>query len=81
MSFFVYLLRCRDSSLYCGYTTDLEKRVAAHNSGKASKYTSRKRPVYLVYKEELPSLSAALKREYAIKQFSKIEKESLVKRD
>ena len=77
MPHFVYLLRCADSSLYCGYTVDLEKRIKTHSLGKASKYTRAHLPIELVYKEELSSKSAALKREYEIKQFSKKEKEEL----
>ena len=65
--FFVYLLRCSDNSLYCGWTTDLEKRIEAHNSGRGAKYTKNRRPVELVYYEECESKSAAMKREWFIK--------------
>ena len=65
--FFVYLLRCSDNSLYCGWTTDLEKRIEAHNSGRGAKYTKSRRPVELVYSEECESKSAAMKREWFIK--------------
>ena len=65
--FFVYLLRCSDNSLYCGWTTDLEKRIEAHNSGRGAKYTKTRRPVELVYYEECESKSAAMKREWFIK--------------
>ena len=65
--FFVYLLRCSDNSLYCGWTTDLEKRIEAHNSGRGAKYTKSRRPVELVYYEECESKSAAMKREWFIK--------------
>jgi len=78
MPYFVYLLECRDGSFYCGYTTDVQKRVVNHNKGIGSKYTKRRRPVKLIYFEELPSMSEALKREYAIKQFSRKAKEDLV---
>ena len=64
---FVYLLRCSDDSLYCGWTTDLEKRIEAHNSGRGAKYTKSRRPVELVYYEECESKSAAMKREWFIK--------------
>ena len=80
MPFFVYLLECRDGSFYCGYTSDIEKRVAKHNTGTASKYTRRRLPVKLIYQEELPSRSDALKREYAIKQFTRKQKNELVAR-
>ena len=65
--FFVYLLLCSDNSLYCGWTNDLESRLAAHNSGKGAKYTQSRRPVKLVYFEELESKSAAMTREWFIK--------------
>ncbi|MDO8428810.1 MAG: GIY-YIG nuclease family protein [Candidatus Diapherotrites archaeon] len=77
MPFFVYLLECRDKTLYCGYTKDLEKRVKIHNQGKGAKYTKKRRPVKLVYSETFETLSQALKREYAIKQFSRKQKQTL----
>ena len=70
----VYLLRCSDGSLYCGWTKDLERRLATHNSGKGAKFTRSRRPVELVYWEECESKSAAMKREYEIKQLSRAEK-------
>ena len=79
MDFCVYLLRCRDNSLYCGYTKNLDNRLEKHNKGTASKYTSRRRPVRLVYFEEQETISSAMKREIQIKKFSKKEKELLVK--
>ncbi|MCX6804043.1 MAG: GIY-YIG nuclease family protein [Candidatus Diapherotrites archaeon] len=79
MPFFVYFLRCADGSLYCGYTKDLKKRLLAHNAGIASKYTKRRLPVEIIYTEELADLSLALKREYALKQLSKFEKERIVR--
>lgn len=78
MPYFVYLLECRDGSFYCGYTSDLEKRVKAHNEGKGAKYTTRRRPVKLIYSEEFDSRSEAMKRELKIKSFSRKEKENLV---
>jgi len=79
MEFYVYLLRCRDNSLYCGYTKNLDNRLEKHNKGTASKYTSRRRPVRLVYFENQETISSAMKREIQIKKFSKKEKELLVK--
>lgn len=79
MTNFVYLLRCKDNTLYCGYTNNLENRVKVHNLGKGSKYTRGRIPVKLVYVEKFSSKSSALKREYAIKQFSKNDKEELIK--
>ncbi len=78
MLHFVYLLKCKDNTLYCGYTNNLEKRISTHNSGKASKYTRGRLPVKLIYVEEHFSKSNALKREYKIKQLSKYEKENLI---
>jgi len=78
MSWYVYMLRCRDGSLYTGYTDDVQRRLHVHNSGKGAKYTRSRLPVILVYQEELPDKSAALKREIAIKQMRKPEKESLI---
>ncbi len=76
--YYVYMVKCRDGSLYCGYTDDVQKRVAAHNSGAGAKYTKSRRPVTLVYTEVCASKSEALKREYAIKQLSRAEKEALI---
>lgn len=79
MKFYVYLLRCKDNSLYCGYTNDLLKRLDEHNnSEKGAKYTRGKRPVILVYFEEFDNKNDAQKREYEIKKFTKYEKEKLV---
>ena len=78
MSWFVYMLRCRDDSLYTGYTDDVERRLAVHNSGKGAKYTRSRLPVSLVYREACADKSTALKREYAIKRLKKPEKEALI---
>ncbi len=77
-AWFVYLLRCRDDSLYTGITTDLARRLKQHNRGTASRYTRSRLPVVLVYREHQVSRSLALKRELAIKGLSKKEKDSLV---
>lgn len=74
----VYLLRCRDGSLYTGVTNDLPKRLRAHAAGKASKYTRSRIPVTLVHSEPQRSKSAALKREVAIKRMARRQKELLV---
>ncbi|EKU46144.1 GIY-YIG nuclease family protein [Staphylococcus massiliensis] len=75
---FVYILKCKDESLYTGYTVDVEKRVAKHNAGLGAKYTKIRRPVRLVYQESYTSKSEALKREYAIKQLSRRDKLNLI---
>ena len=74
----VYMLRCRDSSLYCGITNDLPKRLKAHTAGKASRYTRSRLPVKLAYSEQKRTKSAALKRELAIKRLRRAEKDRLV---
>ena len=75
---YTYLLRCADGTLYGGYTTDLQKRLAAHNSGKGAKYTRSRRPVKLVYTEELPTKEDALSREAAIKKLTPVKKRQLI---
>lgn len=80
MTYWVYLLRCADGTLYTGCTNDLSRRLAAHNSGNGAKYTRSRRPVELVYREEVPDKSAALRREAAIKRLSRKEKLALIQR-
>lgn len=75
---YVYLLRCGDDSLYCGITTDVEKRLEQHRSGKGAKYTRGRGPLELVYREECPDHSTALKREWAIKALPREEKRKLL---
>lgn len=65
---YVYILRCADDTLYTGMTDDVTRRLEVHNSGKGAKYTRGRGPLELAYSEECESYSAALKREYAIKQ-------------
>ncbi|HSR89510.1 MAG TPA: GIY-YIG nuclease family protein [Candidatus Udaeobacter sp.] len=78
-SYTVYIVECADKTLYTGWTNDLSKRIYAHNnSATGAKYTRGRRPVKLVYKEVVPSLKAALKREAAIKRLSRKEKMVLV---
>lgn len=81
MPAYVYMLRCADGSLYTGWTNDMEKRLKAHQSGQGAKYTRSRGPVELVYSEELTDKSEALKREYAIKQLSHMEKLKLIERN
>ena len=78
MSAYTYLLRCSDGTLYCGWTDNIEKRLAAHNSGKASKYTRSRLPVKLVYFEAFETKQEAMSREARIKQLSRREKLALV---
>jgi len=78
MPFFCYLVRCADGSLYTGWTTDPERRAKEHNAGRGARYTRSRRPVKLVYVEELPDRSSALKREAQIKKYSHKRKEKLI---
>ncbi len=78
MACFVYMLRCADGSLYTGSTTDLDRRLAAHQSGRGAKYTRSRLPVELVYREEAPDWSAALRREAAIKRLPRARKLELI---
>ena len=74
----VYILRCRDGSLYTGCTNDLDTRVSAHNAGRGAKYTASRRPAHLVYTEPADSKSAAMRRELQIKGWTKAKKEALI---
>jgi putative endonuclease len=78
MSHVVYVLRCADDTLYTGYTTDVDRRVAEHDAGDGAKYTRGRTPVELVYTERFDSRSAAMAREYEIKQLDRAAKESLI---
>jgi len=78
VNWFCYILRCADDTLYCGITNDLEKRLAAHNAGTASKYTRTRAPVELVFTEPYVDRSAASKREMQIKQLPRIKKLALI---
>lgn len=77
-AWFCYLLECADGTLYTGITNDLEKRLAAHNCGTASKYTRSRLPVRLVYSEPHPDRSAASRREIQIKQLPRAAKLALL---
>ena len=74
----VYIVRCCDGSLYTGVTTDIEKRLAAHNSGRGAKYTRSRRPVELVYHEECEDHSGALRRELEIKAMTREQKLNII---
>jgi len=77
--YYVYIVLCRDKTFYTGTSNNVKKRIATHNAGKGAKYTSVRRPVKLMYTEELENKSAALKREIAIKKLSRQQKEALLK--
>ena len=78
MGYLVYILRCGDGTLYTGCTNDLPRRLQAHQSGRGAKYTRSRLPVELVYQEELPDQSAALRREAAIKRMPRRQKLALL---
>lgn len=75
---YLYILRCRDGSLYTGITTDVEKRLEAHRSGRGAKYTRGRAPLELVYREECGTHSDALKRELAVKALTRVQKQELI---
>ena len=79
MPYYLYILRCGDGTLYTGVTTDVDKRLAAHHSGKGAKYTRGRGPLTVVYREECADKSAALKRELAVKALTREEKLALIK--
>lgn len=75
---YVYIVRCADDTLYTGWTTDLDRRIAQHNAGRGGAYTRQHRPVTLVYREEVADRGAALRREAAIKKLDRPRKERLL---
>ena len=75
---YTYILECKDGTYYTGWTNHLEKRLKEHNEGKGAKYTKARTPVKLLYYEEFDSKEEAMKREYAIKQMKRKEKEKLI---
>ena len=78
MAAFVYLLRCADGSLYCGWSTDPERRLRQHRAGTASRYTRRRLPVELVYTREFDTRSEAMREEVRIKRLTRGEKLALI---
>lgn len=79
-SWSLYILKCGDGTLYTGITNDIDRRIELHNSGVASKYTRSRLPVKLVHAEPCRGRTNALKKEYAIKQLSRAEKEAYIKK-
>ena len=78
MAAFVYLVHCRDGSLYCGWTTDVVARVTAHNAGTGARYTRARGPVSLAWSEECADRSSAMRREAAIKRLTRRAKLALI---
>lgn len=77
MSYYTYIVRCADGTLYTGWTADIKKRLAAHNAGKGAKYTKSRRPVQLVWSQAFSTKHEAMHWEWQIKQWSRAEKETL----
>ena len=77
-TWYLYILRCRDGSLYTGITTDVEKRFEAHQAGRGAKYTRGRGPLELVYRETCGDHSAALKRELEMKKLPRERKLRLI---
>ena len=77
-SWYLYILRCKDNTLYTGITTDVEKRLEAHRTGNGAKYTRGRAPLQLVYREVCENHSHALKRELEVKKLTRIQKEKLI---
>lgn len=75
---YVYIVKCSDNTFYTGWTNNLEKRIEAHSNGTGAKYTKGRGPVELVYVEEFKDKKEAMRREYAIKQYSRRKKEILI---
>ncbi len=78
MPFYCYLLECADGTFYTGWTTDPQRREKEHNAGTGARYTNTRRPVRMVYVEEMPDKVSALKRELAIKRMPRKKKQALV---
>lgn len=76
---YTYIVTCSDGTLYCGWTNDLDRRMKAHNEGRGAKYTKARRPVVLSYYELFETKEEAMRREYAIKQLTRREKEQLIR--
>ena len=76
-TWYLYILRCGDDTLYTGITTDVQRRLADHRAGKGAKYTRGRAPLELVYEESCGTHSDALRREYAVKALPRAEKEKL----
>ena len=78
MAFYCYILECIDGTYYTGWSTDPERRARQHDAGKGARYTRSRRPIRLVYVEECPDRTTAMKRERAIKALSRLQKQKLI---
>ena len=77
-TWYLYILRCGDDTLYTGITTDVQRRLADHRAGKGAKYTRGRAPLELVYEESCGTQSDALRRELAVKAMKRLDKEKLL---
>jgi Predicted endonuclease containing a URI domain len=80
MAYYCYLLQCADGTYYCGWTKDVQRRLDTHNKGRGAKYTRIRRPVALVYYEELANQSEAMRREHKLKQKTREQKALLIQK-
>ena len=80
-SWFVYIVRCADDSLYVGHTRNIDKRVDVHNAGLGAAFTFKRRPVRLVYAEAQHTKTAAIRREHQLKRWTRTKKEALIEGD
>ena len=78
MPYFTYIVRCRDGTLYTGWTNDIEQRLDAHNKGVGARYTRGRRPVELARQEKFATKSEAMRRERAIKKMTRAAKLNLI---
>lgn len=78
---YTYIVKCKDDTFYTGWTTDLDKRIKAHNNKKGAKYTKSRVPVTLLYQEEFTTKEEAMKREYEIKKLTRKQKEKLIEKN
>lgn len=75
---YTYIVKCADGTFYTGWTNNLDRRIAAHNAGTGAKYTKNRRPVELAYYEEFDTKEEAMRREWEIKQLTRVQKMKLV---
>ena len=80
-NYYFYVLQCSDNTLYAGYTNDVERRVAVHNTGKGAKYTRVRLPVYCIYHEGFETKNEAMRVEYAFKQLTRKQKLDYIRRN
>jgi len=79
--YFCYIVECADGTYYTGWSTDPERRVLIHNKGQGARYTRQRVPVRLIYVEQQPDHSTALKRERQIKKYTHEQKKRLIQQE